>query len=104
MLEAVKAGHDRVAALLVENGAVLNLEDAGNYLCKVTADSKIDILRRLLENGVDPNSKNYDQRTPLHIAAAEGLHLVASVLITYGADVLSEDRYYTWYIHELSLL
>ncbi|ONK57795.1 uncharacterized protein A4U43_C09F4170 [Asparagus officinalis] len=93
LLEAVKAGHDRVAALLVENGAILNLEDAGSYLCKVTANSKIDILRRLLENGVDPNSKNYDQRTPLHVAAAEGLHLVASVLIGYGADVLSEDRW-----------
>jgi len=101
LLESVKAGHDRVAALLVENGAILNLDDAGSYLCKVAADSKIDMLQRLLKNGVDPNSKNYDQRTPLHIAAAEGLHLVASILIQYGADVLSEDRYNTWSLHEL---
>lgn len=92
LLEAVKAGHDRVAALLVESGAILNLDDAGSYLCKAAADSKIDMLRRLLQNGVDPNSKNYDQRTPLHVAAAEGLHLVASILIENGADVCSKDR------------
>ncbi|KAJ0977197.1 hypothetical protein J5N97_012671 [Dioscorea zingiberensis] len=93
LLEAVKGGHDRVAALLVENGAILDIQDAGSYLCKIVIDSKIDVLRRLLENGVDPNSKNYDQRTPLHVAAAEGLHLVAKILIQFGADVLSMDRW-----------
>ncbi|XP_072969948.1 potassium channel KOR2-like isoform X2 [Typha angustifolia] len=93
LLEAVRAGHDRIATLLVENGATLNLKDAGSYLCKVVTESKIDILRRLLKYGVDPNSKNYDHRTPLHVAAAEGLHLVASVLIEFGADVLSKDRW-----------
>ncbi|KAJ8625392.1 hypothetical protein MRB53_033922 [Persea americana] len=93
LLEAVKAGHDKVAALLVKNGAILNLEDAGNFLCKVVTDSNVDLLKRLLENGVDPNSKNYEQRTPLHVAAAEGLHLVANILIKYGADVLAKDRW-----------
>lgn len=93
LLESVKAGHERIATILVENGAILNLEDAGSYLCKVVTDSKIDILRLLLEYGVDPNSKSYVQRTPLHVAASEGLHLVAKLLIEFGADVLSEDRY-----------
>ncbi|OVA15478.1 Cyclic nucleotide-binding domain [Macleaya cordata] len=93
LLEAIKAGHDRVAALLLQNGAKLNLEDPGSYLCKVVVDSNIDFLKRLLENGVDPNSKNYDQRTPLHVAASEGLHIVAKILIQFGADVLSEDRW-----------
>ncbi|KAL5982803.1 hypothetical protein ACLOJK_016880 [Asimina triloba] len=93
LFEAVRAGHDRVSVLLAKNGAILNLEDAGSYLCKVVMESNIDLLKRLLENGVDPNSKNYDERTPLHIAAAEGLHLVANVLINYGADVLSRDRW-----------
>ncbi|MQM14768.1 hypothetical protein Taro_047705 [Colocasia esculenta] len=93
LLEAVKAGHDRVATLLAEKGAGLNLQDAGTYLCKVVTDSKVDFLVRLLRNGVDPNSKNYDQRTALHVAAAEGLHLVAKVLIEFGANVHSKDRW-----------
>nr|DAD38510.1 TPA_asm: hypothetical protein HUJ06_012832 [Nelumbo nucifera] len=93
LLEALKSGHDSVAAILVKNGALLNLEDAGCYLCKVVIESNIDFLKRLLENGLDPNSKNYDQRTPLHVAAAEGLHLVAKILIKFGANVLAQDRY-----------
>jgi ankyrin repeat protein len=92
LLEAVKFGHDRIAKILVENGAILSLEQAGNYLCKVVTESKLEMLRRLLEFGVDPNSKNYDLRTPLHVAAAEGLHLVARLLIESGADVISKDR------------
>lgn len=93
LLEAVKSGHERVAKLLVDNGAILSLEDAGTYLCKIVAESKIDVLRHMLEYGVDPNSKNYDLRTPLHVAAAEGLHLLAALLLEFGADVLSQDRY-----------
>lgn len=93
LLEAIQAGHDRVAALLIYNGAKLNLEDSGSFLCKVVVDNNIDFLRRLLEYGVNPNSKNYDQRTPLHVAASEGLHIVAKILIQFGADVLSEDRW-----------
>ncbi|XP_020682289.2 uncharacterized protein LOC110099471 [Dendrobium catenatum] len=53
LFEAVRAGHDKVAKLLVQNGAILNLEDA----------------------------------------AAEGLHLLASVLLEFGANVLSQDRW-----------
>ncbi|KAJ4761793.1 potassium channel protein [Rhynchospora pubera] len=93
LLEAVKFGHERIAKFLVEKGAILTLEEAGNYLCKVVTQSKIEMLRRLLEFGVDPNSKNYDLRTPLHVAAAEGLHLVATILIECGADVQSKDRW-----------
>ncbi|KAI3890114.1 hypothetical protein MKW92_016373 [Papaver armeniacum] len=93
LLEAIQAGHDRVAALLLHNGAKLNLEDSGSYLCKVVVDNNIDFLKRLLEYGVNPNSKNYDQRTPLHVATSEGLHIVAKILIQFGADVLSEDRW-----------
>lgn len=94
LFEAVKAGHDSIALLLIKHGSTLNLEDAGWYLCKAVMDSNIDLLKRLLENGVNPNSRNYDLQTPLHFAAAEGLHLVANILIKFGADVLSKDRYF----------
>ncbi|XP_039773044.1 potassium channel KOR2 [Panicum virgatum] len=93
LLLALKSGHDRITSLLVKHGAVLNLEDAGGYLCRVVTGGRIDLLNRLLRFGVDPNCKNYDQRTPLHVAAAEGLHLVASMLIGFGADVQAKDRW-----------
>ncbi|KAF8714844.1 hypothetical protein HU200_027378 [Digitaria exilis] len=93
LLLALKSGHDRITSLLAKHGAALNLDDAGGYLSRVVTDGRIDLLKRLLSFGVDPNCKNYDQRTPLHIAAAEGLHLVARVLIDFGADVQAKDRW-----------
>lgn len=93
LLEAVMFGHNRIATLLVKKGASLNLQDSGSYLCKVVASGGTALLKRLLTYGMDPNSKDYDQRTPLHMAAAEGLHFVAKILLHFGASVLSEDRW-----------
>ena len=50
-------------------------------------------LRQLYEAGSDFNLGDYDHRTPLHIAAAEG-HLEASeFLIDHGAQVNPKDRW-----------
>ncbi|KAF2614355.1 hypothetical protein F2Q70_00009539 [Brassica cretica] len=81
LLEAIKNGNDRVAALLVKEGATLSIENAGTFLCTVVAKGDSDFLKRLLSNGIDPNSKDYDHRTPLHVAASEGLYLLAMQLV-----------------------
>ncbi|XP_042480826.1 LOW QUALITY PROTEIN: potassium channel SKOR-like, partial [Macadamia integrifolia] len=93
LLEALKNGHDRVAALLIKEGASLDIDDAGSCLCKAVVRGDSDFLKRLLSNGVDPNSKDYDLRTPLHVAAAEGLYLMAKVMIEAGGSVFSKDRW-----------
>ncbi|PPD79657.1 hypothetical protein GOBAR_DD23408 [Gossypium barbadense] len=103
LLEAIKNGHDNLAALLIKEGASLNIDDAGSYLCTAVAKGDSDFLRRLLSNGVDPNSRDYDHRTPLHVAASEGLYIMAKLLIEAGASVFSKDRYlwdidFTWYL------
>ncbi|KAK8959348.1 Potassium channel SKOR [Platanthera guangdongensis] len=90
LLEAVKADHDKVAKLLQENGAVLNLEDAGTYLCRIAAHNKVDMLRRLLGHGIDPNHRNYDHRTPLHVAAA-GLREENPNARSLSIDMVSEQ-------------
>lgn len=93
LLEAIKNGHDNLAALLIKEGASLNIDDAGSYLCTSVAKGDSDFLKRLLSNGVDPNSRDYDHRTPLHVAASEGLYIMAKLLIEAGASVFSKDRY-----------
>lgn len=93
LFEAIKNGHARVAYLLFSRGAQLNLKDAGSHLCAAAANGDSDFIKRALSYGVDPNSKDYDHRTALHIAAAEGLYFIAKLLLEAGASVFSMDRY-----------
>lgn len=60
LLESIKNGHDNLAALQIKEGASLNIDDAGSYLCTAVANGDSNFLRRLLSNGVDPNSRDYD--------------------------------------------
>ena len=103
LLEAVKQGHERVATLLFSKGAKLNLENAGSHLCIAVSKGDSDFIRGALAYGADPNSKDYDHRNPLHIAAAEGLYIMAKLLVEAGASVLATDRYHQIILHLLSV-
>ncbi|XP_076886377.1 serine/threonine-protein kinase 12-like [Bidens hawaiensis] len=46
-----------------------------------------------LGNGVDPNVRDYDKRTALHLAACEGFTEIVLLLLEKGADVNSTDRW-----------
>ncbi|KAH9606970.1 hypothetical protein KSS87_013745 [Heliosperma pusillum] len=51
-------------------------------------------VRKLLEE--DPslvNARDYDNRTPLHVASLHGWINVAKCLIEFGADVNAQDRW-----------
>ena len=67
-------------------------QEAGTDLCNAVIHGDVALLRRLLSSGVDPNAADYDLRTPLHIAAAEGLTEIAEVLLSNGANVAPQDR------------
>ncbi|RRT61419.1 hypothetical protein B296_00024441, partial [Ensete ventricosum] len=51
-------------------------------------------VRKLLEEDRGlVNARDYDSRTPLHVAALHGWINVASCLLEYGADVNAQDRW-----------
>ncbi|XP_057506562.1 potassium channel SKOR-like [Actinidia eriantha] len=93
LLEALKNGHDRVASILVHCHWTLKIDAAGSFLCTVVETGDSDFLKRLMSNGIDPNSKDYDHLTPLHVANSEGLSLMTKLLLGAGASVLSKDRW-----------
>ncbi|KAL4577960.1 hypothetical protein LXL04_014075 [Taraxacum kok-saghyz] len=93
LFEAIKRGHDKIASLLVNHGALLNIDDSGSFLCLSVAKGDMDLIRRMLSNGIDPNSKDYDFRTPLHVATSQGSYIIAKLLVEAGANVVSKDRW-----------
>ncbi|CAI5990084.1 unnamed protein product [Closterium sp. NIES-64] len=91
LLEALRAGHDEAAAILASKGGTVGLQEAGPVLCAAVAAADTDLLQRLLSHGVHPNASDYDQRSPLHIAAIKGHLHVARLLVDHHADVAARD-------------
>jgi ankyrin repeat protein len=83
LMEAVKAGQDEIIKMLVAAGAQLCLSpgDLAGQLCSLVYDDNTTLLKRYIAAGADVNVGDYDQRTALHIAAAEGkLDMVRTAL------------------------
>ena len=75
---------------------VNQLESTSNpVLTFIWAASQGDLseARRSLVTGVDINKGDYDLRTALHLAAAEGQFDMVKYLVSKGADVNVKDRW-----------
>lgn len=70
----------------------MEIDNPGSFLCMAVAKGDSDFLKRVLSYGIDPNSRDYDHRTALHVAASEGLYLMAQLLLEAGASVFPKDR------------
>jgi ankyrin repeat protein/CRP-like cAMP-binding protein len=99
LLEACKHGHDDVIDVLVKAGAQLgsSTQQSGKMailLCSTVYNGDLKLLRRLLRAGADVDAVDYDGRTALHIAAAEGNVPAVELLVAEGgADVEKRDRW-----------
>ena len=99
LLEACKHGHDDVIDVLVKAGGNLGKAESNhvmiaNLLCTTVHSGDLKLLRRLLRAGADVNAADYDGRTALHIAAAEGNVPAVELLVAEGgADVEKRDRW-----------
>lgn len=59
-----------------------------------THQNDVGAVRKLLEEDAAlVNARDYDSRTPLHVAALHGWQDVAECLIANGADVNAQDRW-----------
>eukprot|EP00796_Vickermania_ingenoplastis_P009171 gene9171-6450_t len=66
--------------------AMINVE-----LCELAASGATEEMRILLESGADPNTRDYDARSLLHIAAMNGHVGVVETLLAFGADANQMD-------------
>ncbi|KAF8263992.1 hypothetical protein EI94DRAFT_1832014 [Lactarius quietus] len=89
---------DAVHVLLTYNADVNSqTDDCRTPLYVVFSDNffserkVVDMVRRLLEHGADPNVPHQDKSTPLHQASSHGWLEVARLLLSYGAKVDDKD-------------
>lgn len=68
--------------------AMLNVE-----LFELAAMGAVDEMRILLESGADPNTRDYDARSLLHIAAVNGHSQVIELLLEFGANPTPVDTH-----------
>ncbi|CAN6903043.1 unnamed protein product [Brassica oleracea] len=84
--EALRNEHDRVFEVLLRQVAYLGEDANGEYLCQIILENDVALLRGVLKQNINPNSRNKAGQTPLHIAASVGRYEAAKLLIAYGAD------------------
>jgi len=74
-----------------ENGGLTVKDEFGNTLLHyAAANGQIEVVKFLVENGLDVNVKNKYGLTPLHMASECGFVDVAKYLVSKGADVNSK--------------
>jgi glutaminase len=86
----------------------------GEKLCKAAARGDLAALRKYIDaEGASVNACDYDQRSALHLAAAEGHESAVSFLLDARADVNAQDRWggtplkdaeRGWYVSVMKLL
>jgi ankyrin repeat protein len=96
LAEACAAGQDDLVELLLAAGARLAgdpVADAAR-LCGCVFSGDLPLLRRLLRCGLAADAGDYDRRTALHVAAAEGNLAAVRLLVEEGgADPGVRDRW-----------
>eukprot|EP00752_Nemacystus_decipiens_P008811 g7863.t1 len=102
LMKAARLGHQRVAEVLLEAGADVNvlgkpLDNASgrSYGCAAlhyaAGGGHPGIVKILLEHGADANAQDDRGDTPLHYAAHAGLGEIVSTLLDYDADPLAAN-------------
>ena len=92
LLAALFGEHIRVAEILLEHGASVDIRGVGERTPLHEAFYNVGMVQSLLNKGADVNCRQDDLRTPLHLAVLCGELEVARVLLEHNADVDSQDN------------
>lgn len=96
LTEAKKCYHKGVIDLLLKSGAVddnsSSVDVLGLELMLYAAKGDLEKVKERIVAGAHATFKDYDQRTPLHLACTEGHAIVVDFLLVNGAVHSEKDR------------
>ena len=107
LLQAARTGNDKVLKVILEKEQVslnktnkngdtpLHLAATVQWKYRFEGEHN-EIVEFLLKCGADVNAENYDDQTPLHIAAKSGRMGIVRILIKHGADVNAGEDIDGW--------
>ena len=87
-----------VVRLLLRYDVDLNRPWYGNnymgYACRLRTPDRVEVVKLLLDSGVDPNLSNWLGISYLHVQAMNGRKKVVELLLDRGADINARDDEY----------
>ena len=95
---ALMGGHFRIAQLLYDHGAKVNVRDGTNSTPLHVAshasesDEVVKILQWLLDHGADVRLRDENDKTPLHLSADKGSLATVRMLIRRKAEIEARDK------------
>ncbi|KAL9010821.1 MAG: hypothetical protein Q9180_009256, partial [Flavoplaca navasiana] len=93
LLTAVRVGCIEVIDMFIEYGADLNLSKTSTgrtclqIACASTKPNRLDVLKVLIDRGINVNARDELCRTALHVAIFNGDEDLALTLLQYGAEI-----------------
>lgn len=84
LMDAVRGNHMEIVHILQVAGAHFSsseVNDVANQLCKAVKEQNLDRVKLFIEAGANPNLGYIDDRTALHIAAADGSFEIVEYLV-----------------------
>mmetsp|Transcript_1597 Transcript_1597/g.3718 ORF Transcript_1597/g.3718 Transcript_1597/m.3718 type:complete len:377 (+) Transcript_1597:26-1156(+) len=90
LMYACEKGHLEAASILVDRNAELVHErnrEGSAPLYLAVRNGNVDLVRKLLNVGAEPNLENRNKRRPVHAAAMGGFLEVLKVLVEHGATL-----------------
>eukprot|EP00277_Geminigera_cryophila_P000616 CAMPEP_0179421922 /NCGR_PEP_ID=MMETSP0799-20121207/10102_1 /TAXON_ID=46947 /ORGANISM="Geminigera cryophila, Strain CCMP2564" /LENGTH=893 /DNA_ID=CAMNT_0021195917 /DNA_START=41 /DNA_END=2722 /DNA_ORIENTATION=+ len=96
--DAVQGNHTEVVEVLTRAGGTNGLKDTsekefGDKMCKAASRGDLQSLRSLVAKGATVDCCDYDKRSALHLAAAEGHAAVVEFLVENGVAINVQDRW-----------
>jgi ankyrin repeat protein len=92
LLAALVGKHIRVAEILLERGANVDIRGMRKRTPLHEAIDNVGLVQSLLNRGADVNCRQDDLRTPLHLAAYYGELEIARLLAEHKADINYRDN------------